>query len=456
MRRKTYISLLVACATVLSSCEKRAIDNFMVDDTVALLTPGLVEATAYTDIDSPYEVYVLKSGKGRQSASVSIAVDESVMTAYNATAKLPLDILPADCYTITCSSLDLAAADYEKPFLIKWNYERLEAVLETNKNVGLPLRMSVIDNGININENRLTTIIKPSINKSMVSFTKYGIVDAMMPTRQSLTEEDVYMTVETNFIPDEDIDFTFEIDAAAIEAYNEEHGTDYKMLPSDAFRLDLDGWSIKKSQKTARFKFTFVRTALIPEGGSSLFGNYMLPIRLKSLSSSNIDPDKDLVLYPVEVIAAQINKDKWSIYSCNSDIRTVNNWEKVEGDYVPEYLIDGSTKTIWRSIWSDPTPLPIDVVIDLGMSRDVYKMTISAPTGAQRRYYNSKSGIVEIASSPEGPWTRIADWNYPSKTTSSYTFELDRATGQYIHFVIDESFDGTSKMAISELSIWGE
>ena len=455
MKNSLYISLFTGCMFALSACDS-AINNFMVDDTVALLTPGLVEENVYTGLDDPTEVYVLKSGKGFQGVNVSLSVDPEVLSAYNINADKVIAALPADCYTLSVNSLSLSPEDYQVPFKIMWDRDRLTEVLSENPNLGIPLRLNVNSEGINVNESRLTTIIKPVISTPTVSLASSGYQVGLMPTRRSTLEELVYMNVQANFIPTEDIDYTLSVDPSLIEEYNQSKGTNYKLLPEDAYELDPEGWKIKKSMKTNRFSFTFKREALIPENGPSKFGNYILPIRINSVSLGNVSPEKGYVLYAVSVIASKIDKSKWTVYSCNSDIRTIANWDKVEGNYPPEHLIDGTTNTYWRSIWTNPTTLPIEVIIDFGMERSLYKIGIDAPTSTNRRYFNTKSGIVEVSDSPEGPWTKISDWTYPSKATSAYEFDVEPATARYMKLVFNESFDGSSKMAISEISAWGE
>ena len=455
MKKISYLSIFAACAIAFTSCES-AINNYMVDDTVALLNPGLVKTNVYVGLDDPTEVYVLKSGKGFQGADVSISVDNAVLSAYNETATQQISQIPSECYTITVSSLHISADDYQVPFVINWNRDRLAEALAENPNIGLPLRLSVSSSDIIVNENRLTTIIQPVVEQPVVAFSRSGYQTGLMPTRKSTLEELVYMDVKTNFIPSEDIDYTLSIDPTLVDEYNEQKGTNYKVLPVEAYDLNLDGWTIKKSMKSNRFHFTFYREALIPENGPSKFGDYILPIRLKSVSMSSVDESNAYVLYSVSVVASKIDKSKWTIYSCNSDIRTVDNWEKVEGNYPPEYLIDGTTNTHWRSIWSEPTDFPIEVIIDFGMDRDLYRVGIEAPTSANRKYFNSKGGSIEVALSPDGPWTKAADWSYPQKTTTAYEFDMTPSTCRYMKFIINESYDGTSKMAISELSAWGE
>lgn len=459
MKNKLYISLLAACVAGLSSCESD-IDNYMVDDTMGLINGGLVEAEVYTGLDDPYKVYAIKAGKGFQSATVSIAVDDQVLADYNATAATQLSALPSDCYSITVSTLQFGKDDYKKPFEISWNRERLAEVLAENANVAIPLHMTVSE-GINVDENRLSTLIKPSLETPKVELSKYGLVTGLMPTRRSAVEEDVYMEVKANFIAQQDIDYKFTIDPTLVTEYNEAHGTEYKVLPEDAYRFDLEGWSIKKYMSNSRFKFTVVRTALIPEDGPSLFGTYVLPIRLSSLSSSNIDEEKSYIMYTVDVVASQIDKTKWTIVDCNSNIADDPNETTAKGDYGPENLIDGTTAKAWRSIWTVETQLPYEITIDFGQERSLYKVGFEIPTGANRRYSNSKAGYVEV--SEDGTtWRKIADWTAPTKNTASVEFEVEPAKAQYMKFVVTEVFGNVTGVSnpnatsIAEINAWGE
>lgn len=459
MKNKLYISLLAACAVGLSSCE-RDIDNFMVDDTIGLINGGLVEAEVYTGLDDPYKVYAIKAGKGFQSASVSIAVDDQVLADYNATAATQLSALPADCYTITVSSLQFSKDDYKKPFEISWNRDRLAEVLAENANVAIPLHMTVAE-GINVDEKRLSTLIKPVLETPRVELAKYGLVTGLMPTRRSAEEEVIYMDVNANFIAQQDIDVTFTIDPTLVTEYNEAHGTEYKVLPEDAYRFDLEGWSIKKYMSTSRFNFTFIRTALIPENGPSLFGTYVLPIRLSNLSSSNLNEEKSYILYTIDVVAAKIEKTKWSIVDCNSNIADDPDATTSKGDFGPENLIDGTTSKAWRSIWTVTTELPYEITIDFGQERSLYKVGFDIPTGANRRYANSKAGYIEASTDGEN-WTKIADWTAPNKNQASNEFEVVPTKAQYMKFVITEVFGTLSGVknpnatSIAEINVWGE
>lgn len=460
MKNKFYISLLAACVAGLSSCESD-IDNFMVDDTIGLNKSGLVEAEVYTGLDDPYKVYVIKAGKGFQNAEVTLAVDDAVLTEYNQANGTQFTALAADCYTVTVNKLSFGNEDYRKYFEIKWDRDRLAQALEQDPNVVIPMKMSVAETGIQVDENRLTILVHPVITTPKIGIKKSGLITGLMPTRSSAIEEEVYMEVVSNFIAQQDIDYSFEIDPSMVETYNLENGTNYKLLPEEAYSFKLDGWSIKKFMNNSRFHFTFKRGALIPEDGPSLFGTYLLPFKLKSVSSSNIDQDNVVVLYTVDVVATKIDKAKWTIVDCNSNIADDPDPNTAKGDYGPENLIDGTSTKAWRSVWTVHQDLPYLITIDLGVNRDLYKIGFEAPTSANRRYSNSKAGYVEASLDGE-TWTKIADWTCANKNLAAVEFEVTPTTARFIRFAVTEVFGKVSgakndnATSIAEINAWGE
>lgn len=464
MKNILYMTLLAACIAGLSSCESD-IDNFMVDDTVGFLNPGLVDTKVYIGADDPTKVYAIKAGKGFQSAQASIKVDESVLVEYNGLTStvVELSMLPADCYSIAVSSIELSNDDYRMPFEIMWNRDKLAAALAENPNQAIPLSMDVKTTG-NIAKDRLTCIIKPTMNTPELTLSSSGLTTGLMPTRRSATEEVIYMNVNSNFIAQKDIDFSFEIDPSLITQYNEDHGTNYKLLPENAFEIALDGWCIKKYMNTARFNFKFIRTALIPECGPTQYGEYVLPIRMISEYETEPSSDKNYILYTISIIPSKIEKSTWSITECNSDINDDPDATEAEkANNGPDALIDGTTSKWWRSIYRYEQPMPYYAIIDLGRKTSIAKVDFEIPSGVNKLYANSKSGHVEF-SLDGNTWMNSTEWSSSSAAKASIEFEVPIVIARYMKFVIDTPFKKASgsgiknpnATAIGEISLWGE
>lgn len=464
MKNKLYITLLAACAVGISSC-KSDIDNFMVDDTVGLLKSGLVEVEVYSGLQDPLNFYVVKAGKGFQNAEVSLSVDEEVLTAYNEAKNTDYVALPADCYTISVSSITLTNDDYRKAFVIDWNRENLEAALEADPNSVIPVRMNVSETGVLIDDDRLTALIKPSMEIPVIEFNEFGHILGLAPTRQSVAEEDIYKLLKANFIAQQDIDIELAFDPELVKEYNESHNTSYVALPEEAFKIESYHWTLKKYLNSVMCKFTFVREAIIPDEGKTQYGNYMIPLRIVSAKSGdieyNITEGKDYLLYTIDVVAAELSKSLWSIHSTSeaADIKNDPDPATKESDYGPENLIDGDKSTLWRSVWNVKDDiLPLEIVIDLGTERDIYKIGFNNPTsGSQRQNANNKSGHFE-ASLDGVNWDSCGTWTAKSQTTPTVEAALDQVTtARYVKFVIDEFFKpANNRTTIAEINMWGE
>ena len=467
MKNKLYISLFAAAALGFASCESD-IDNFMVDDTVGLLNSGLIETEVYAGVDDPFKLYAIKAGKGFNSATASIVVDPEIIAEYNglSSTKQAVSELPSDCYTISVSTITLTNEDYRVPFIIDWNQERLEAALAENADLVIPVRMSVQTDG-KIAENRLTALVKPTLVEPMIGFDSKnaGYMLGEMPTRRTAEELEVYFKVNANFIAQRDIDYTLELDPSLIDAYNESRGTDFVMLPEDAFDIDLNGGTIKQHLSSDMFKIDFHRNAIIPSDGPSKFGNYMLPIRIKSLSSSNIDPEKNYVLYAVQVIPVEISKSKWTVIECNNTLEDeLTATPEMISKYDPSKLIDGDKQTYWRTAFSKVQTLPYYVVIDLGQDRDLFKLEAAVPSiRADKPYANNKAGYVEVSMDNE-TWKKVGEWSTLSYT-STMSSTLESCTARYVKFVITDvqkesnvvsKVDCHNGTAVSEITLWGE
>lgn len=460
MKKTLYTVLCAASVAMLSSCESD-IDNFMVNDTVGLLNPGLVNAKVFAGLDDPYDIYVLKSGKGFNSAEVTISVDNNVLTSYNEENGTEYTAIPTDCYTVTVNSLSLTPDTYRAPFVITWNRDKLSQALEKAQEdkaaLALPMRMTVSGAPeLNIDEERLTTIIVPQIEAPLISFEKPGRVTGVMPTRRSPLEEVVYMNIVSNFIAKEDIGFTLSIDESLIEEYNDEHDTNFKLLPPEAYDLDLNKWQIKKYLDNCLFNFTFKREALIPEKAASKFGEYMLPIRISKTSAATIDEKSSYVLYTVSVIASELSKTGMSIISCSNTIQDDPDQILAKGDYKPEYLLDGTTQTSWRSTWSNKPELPYEFVVDLGKDCFLSKVGFENPVGTNATNSNTKDFYYEFSTDGEN-WTNKVEGKVAFKTSAVTEVEIETVRARYVKFVVTSVYNTRQpRNSIAEFNFWGE
>ena len=147
----------------------------MVNDQIGLLHSTYTETEVFRGMDTPYQLFVIKSGKGKQEAEVSISVDETVLQSYNTDNGTSIQLLPSDCYTIPSACSASQRFRLSESFDIKWNADRLSDLLSTGKEYGLPIQMSVVQNFISADDERLKTIIVPTIKEPYLQMDVPGM-----------------------------------------------------------------------------------------------------------------------------------------------------------------------------------------------------------------------------------------------------------------------------------------
>ena len=76
MKKHKTIQFIVAALFIASACTDDR-DNLMVNDQIGLLHSTYTETEIFRGMDTPYQLFVIKSGKGKQETEVSISVDET-------------------------------------------------------------------------------------------------------------------------------------------------------------------------------------------------------------------------------------------------------------------------------------------------------------------------------------------------------------------------------------------
>ncbi len=457
MRKNIYWLLLATLTLFISACDNDR-DNYMVDDSIGLLNPNYVNADVYTGMSDPFQLFAIKSGKGNKSAQVSISVDEAVLENYNATNGTSYILLPSNCYSITVNCLNFDDSDYRKAFEITWNQSELSSVLGSSNDYVIPLRMKVDNASIKPDETRLVTVVKPQIKQPYIAMENKGLYTGIMPTTSDLDERDIYMKVEINYFNRSELTYKIEVDQKLLTDYNIANGTNYKLLPETAYQLSQTTWTIPANMNSAYFKLLFKKKALMPDENTILFGDYVIPIRIASVSSYEIDPTASSILYMISFQPDKIDKKGWSVIDYNTSSKEDEIPYIAALDWGPEKLIDNNNATFWGSKWTTPKPLPYYFVFDMGKEHKLFKMGFENPIGADAWRGDAKAGYIEYSSDNQ-TWTHLTDWTTPNRTTRSISFGVNIVTARYIKFVIDEVYTpylGGSQMNIAEFNVWGE
>jgi hypothetical protein len=443
----------------------------MVDDQIYVLKTGFVSEEMFLGNDNyTYDFFVVKSGMGQQDANVELQIDEDLLTGYNLSQGTGYQVLPRDYYTIALKSLTFQPGEYRKSFQVVF---RLKDILElqntTTEHYVLPCRLNVLNPSIAIADPaRMSSIIAPVIQKPYIEFDKNYLEllpadlssGAVTMDKRSAEEIQYFTEISTNYPNPSDLSFTLEVDPDLVEEYNLKHATSYRLLPEAAYRFDQAQWKILANLTYQPLEFIILKEGLY-QNNLPLYGEYLLPLRISSVSRYEANPEQSVLLIPVSFDPDVIDRAEWEITDWNSCISEEPQYEYLER--TPEKMLDGNTTTFWGSKWDAPKPLPYYFVFDMKKEYKLYRMGITKPTNDAWRG-NIRNGYFEI-STDHVTWTKLSDWSIDSNTPREHTFAADGSSARYIRLVISDVFiyfnpaagsEGGANCDIAEFNVWGE
>lgn len=465
--------LIAAVAFAGASCSEDNNLN-MIPDSLYLNNAGVNTVTVYdgTGINATTEVVVVKAGKGFVGANVTLKIDETLLTGKYSEGDYIT--LPSDCYSFDRTTLEFAKDDYLKSIYISWNYaklsEYLEEALEDDFEYVIPLQLvNNTASTIELKSERSDMILIPVLEDGIVKFTSEinasGIFVGEMPVVGKLADYVAYFPVETNFLPAEGFKYTIEIDESYVAEYNQLHGTNYNVLPSDFYTFKSMEWDFPAQQKIGYCIMTLHEKKLQPSEEEFLFGSYMLPIRLKSATQGKIDKSSALIPYVMEFNPIEIDRANWTVEACNcvgKDDPSGLTASQLTND-LPEMMLDGKTSTYWSSVWSTqglamyPLPYVIDFYMD-GTYR-LIRLAIENPTGSadKEKRGTFKKGHFEY--SLDGKvWEPLGESFESEEGALSVTVDVPITKASYIRLVIEDVYDRYGgfygRCSIAEIRAW--
>lgn len=287
---------------VMLSCNQDYLNEYMVEDKIYLNEAGLNTPAIFNWGTFTYDLYVIKGGKGLQGAKVRLVVDETVLSDYNKANGTSYEMMPESGYVLKETELSFGKDEYRKSFKIDFDPETiLSWDVEAEKQYVLPCRMQIVDNSIAAaDEAKMSVVLCPKVNEPYVGFSNPGLMSPGTSFVPSSDDESLFYTkVQTNYHNQWNMTYTLEVDPKALDAYNKANETDYKLLPEVAYEFNQSFWEIPEKWDEQYVEVKLKKNGLISENGEKMFGKYILPIRLASVSMHKIDPNADLLLYVV-------------------------------------------------------------------------------------------------------------------------------------------------------------
>lgn len=277
----------------LFACDDPRLDK-MVDDSVYLANYGVHQQNIYMGEGFTYPITVVKAGVGQQSGTVRLSVSEEIISKYNGDYTL----LPQQYYQIRQNEITLEKDDYQATFIIDYDVEGIQNLVATNGNsYAIPLELESINGEIALADNpdQCTMLLVPQILSPYIGFKSPGLQNIPSAINaDSPTETKFYAFVTTNFHNEWDLNFEVIVDEELLNQYNETNGTSYHILSADAYRINNATFQIPNRQNESSFEYYLIKDKVAA-------GNYMLPLRITSVSKFGIDPGRSQMLIPISI-----------------------------------------------------------------------------------------------------------------------------------------------------------
>lgn len=184
--------------------------------------------------------------------SLTIGVDEALLTEYNSLNGTNYQLMPAEYYdfpsTITLNQTD---KEVELPVVIKPKALAAKG-LSTANNYVLPLSLNASSVEVEDKGAEAQVLLIPSIVEPMFTVVVPEVHSSLSFIKNVLFPQTIELEAISNFTTIDENKVTYGVDAAAVDEYNNANGVNYQLLPSEYYQvntgiLDSETMSYKTS-----------------------------------------------------------------------------------------------------------------------------------------------------------------------------------------------------------------
>nr|WP_302830304.1 DUF1735 domain-containing protein [uncultured Bacteroides sp.] len=333
MKKNICYYFLLAGSLLLtqSACEDGREDYLSDFNTIlSFRNSGEIALDVYkTGFKTDYSVIVNKSGwnVGATTSVNAGVMSEVELLAYNTAEGSDYKAL-SEGYTFTGGELQFASSDLYKTMNLSLDPEVIEANLDANGTYVVPLELFGSADSINAEKDKIFLV--PNVKPVTVGFQNsgYTVVSVVLDDNETV-ELTAGLTLPVGDLWN--LKCGLEVDEAALDEYNAANKTSFKLLNPVDYDLNKD-ITFTTGSKTAAINITLKKTNLE-------YGQYVLPLRLKTTSDSHvlINEESDLMLFGVSYA---IQRSKLKEIPLSIDMLSSN--ATVDGDGTGlEGLFDG-------------------------------------------------------------------------------------------------------------------
>lgn len=433
---------LAGCLVALAACDesKYDLDQLTPQEYYKILyvKDGGEQALSLYDTTEDY-VYTFSVVKGGALPELSANADVKVLnqTELDAEYGTGYTLLSSNMYSIDVTHIELTADKPYQQVNVAFKPQAIKALMEDDADLKLVLPLQVVSETDSINANlndaflAIEDVVMPTVGFASTTLSLDSYDYASLPA--AISKEIPFKLDLDNMW---DITCGFDVDADYMDTYNTNNYAGYRLLPEGSYELP-ETVELPSGTTTTNVVVNIDGSQLAP-------GDYMLPVRLSSVSEFEISSTSNVYPLCIRVLAPQLDRTGWTA-TASSEERT---GEGSNGALV--LTLDGNTGTYWHSEWQSGTGvLPYELDFD---PQEEYTITHVAMRN-RSGYTDVDWGYFYVSDDQEN-WTEVGTFKM-QKDGSTQMFAVKTPTqGRYFRVEIKAS-NRETHCALSEVYFYG-
>ena len=408
MKKIRFIFILASVVGLASlwSCEDYTREYLDEYDTMVYFRNGGEQTITLYSVgnNAKYDISICKSGSNIDASATAriVTMAQSQLDIYNMANETNYVQMPDECFEfLTATEFSFESFDPYQVAVVELKTDKIREYQDAaGAGIQYVLGLQVYSpQKVSPDINRL--ILRPEIDVPVVSFEVKG-EDVYNYTTEG-PEENVHTGTLTLNMPASSVEWDFDCTVEALgqdwlDAYNQENGTEYQLLPAGKFKLP-ETIHFEAGKATAQFDVSINRA------GFALFEYFAVPMRLSGCTKPELQIDADAVyvivvrleaaLAPVALTESMIS----SPYTHSSD-----------GQGIPALIDDDATAGSWWHSYYGGGPLGDEVYgyyIDIALTSP---LNVVRFTYCTRSNNNGVPSTVRIGVSNDGEtWKMIGE-----------------------------------------------
>ena len=276
----------LAAVLVLSGCIKDERNNFMVSDSLGVISNnGVIEASVHT---GSCTVGIVKSGKGLTEARVLVNRDAEACTPlleqYNQEHNTSYQSVLGSLVEADQSELAFSASDVSRNLTLTWDADLMARFMGEGKNYVIPVLIESATPDVKVNKGRDFLLIH--LNRSSLELKQGTQVRSI--ERKNVEGEDAQLIedmvldlVIDNPLKGVDMTFPIGIDNSLIDQFNVGKQVVYQAAPDGLITLIDHSATIPGNNLSTVFHIRLDKSVLLKGGKYADFPPYVVPVRVQ-------------------------------------------------------------------------------------------------------------------------------------------------------------------------------